>query len=358
MAYGTINADQIGTSVANTSLGAGNASAMKNRIINGAMVIDQRNAGASYTVPSGYNYCLDRWQITASQASKMTIQQNAGSVTPPTGFTNYLGVTSSSAYTAGTNESFYLSQKIEGYNVSDLGFGGASAKTVTVSFQVRSSLTGTFGGSLWNGNIDRLYPFTFTISSANTWTSISVTIAGDTTGTWTTNNGVGLYVNFVLACGSGVVGTAGSWQAGASNAYFPTGSTQVLGTNGATFYITGVQLEVGSIATGFDYRVYGTELANCQRYYQQGLYSTQPAIYFEVYSVSGIYPTGNVPFLTAMRAVPTTAFIGTQIYTNCSLYGFAASPNTAFVQLQATGTGRTSFNSGGSGGGYSLSAEL
>ena len=267
MAYGTVNADVIGTSVAGSNLGAGNASIMKNRIINGAMVIDQRNAGASVTQSTSVVYTLDRFNIFGSVASKFTCQQNAGSVTPPIGFSKYLGITSSSAYTVGASEVFRIAQPIEGFNTADLAWGTANAKTVTLSFQVYSSLTGTFGGSLTNENGDRSYPFTYTISSANTWTSASVTIAGDTTGTWVgATNGVGIYLFFGLGVGSTNSGTAGAWAA--ANYRSATGAVSVVGTSGATFYITGVQLEVGSSATGFEYRMYSTELVNCQRYYE------------------------------------------------------------------------------------------
>jgi hypothetical protein len=265
MPYGTVNADVIQTSTSGGILGAGNASIMKNRIINGAMVIDQRNAGASVTIASGTTYTLDRWATVATQSSKFTVQQNAGSVTPPVGFANYLGITSLSAYSVGASDYFNIAQKIEGYNVADLQWGTANAKTVTLSFWVRSSLTGTFGGVITNSAQDRSYPFTYTISSANTWTQASITIAGDTSGTWLTTNGTGLWLLFGLGVGSTYSGTAGSW---AGTAYLSaTGATSVVGTNGATFYITGVQLEVGISATGFEYRIYGTELMNCQRYF-------------------------------------------------------------------------------------------
>jgi hypothetical protein len=236
----------------------------KNRIINGAMVIDQRNAGASVTPASG-SYTLDRWQTVASQASKFSVQQNAGSVTPPAGFKNYLGITSLSAYTVGSSELFNFLQNIEGYNIADLGWGTANAKTVTLSFQVYSSLTGTFGGAFNNGG-SRSYPFTYSIPVANTWTSISITVVGDTSGTWGSTNSNGIQIWFSLGCGSSQSGTAGAWSG--SNFVSATGATSVVGTNGATFYITGVQLEVGSTATSFDYRPYGTELALCQRYFQ------------------------------------------------------------------------------------------
>jgi hypothetical protein len=237
--------------------------AFKNRIINGAMMFDQRNNGASVT-PTSNSYTLDRWKTDASQASKFTVQQNAGSVTPPSGFKNYYGVTSSSAYTVGAAESFGVYQMIEGYNVADLGFGAAGASTITISFWVRSSLTGTFGGTLCNSAFNRSYPFSYTISSANTWEQKTVTVVGDTTGTWLTTNGIGLACYFSLGTGTTYSGTAGSWASGFYAS--ATGATSVVGTSGATFYIGGVQLEKGSTATSFDYRAYGTEFDLCRRY--------------------------------------------------------------------------------------------
>ena len=261
MSYGIVNADQIGTSVQGYSLGAGNSSLLKNKIINGACVIDQRNAGASVT-PSANQYLLDRWQAALNVSGKFSVQQ---STTAPAGFNYSMLVTSLSAYTIGASELCAIRQNIEGYNIADLGLGGASAKTFTVSFWVRSSLNGTFGGSLMNGAPDYSYPFTYTISAANTWEQKTVTVAGATAGTWLTTNGIGLSILFGLGVGSTFSGTAGSWSA---NGYYgATGATSLVGTNGATFYITGVQLEVGSSATGFEYVNYQTSLANCQRYY-------------------------------------------------------------------------------------------
>jgi hypothetical protein len=236
----------------------------KNRIINGAMVIDQRNAGASVNPPANIaTYVTDRFAFGVSQTSKLTAQQSS---TAPVGFVKSLLVTSSSAYTVGASESFLLNQRIEGFNIADLGWGTANAQTITLSFWVRSSLTGTFGGSLYSYSGDVSYPFSYTISSANTFEQKTITIAGPTTGTFPTNNSGSLVVNFSLGAGATVSGTAGSWS---STLYrSATGAVSVVGTNGATFYITGVQLEKGSTATSFDYRPYGTELALCQRYYE------------------------------------------------------------------------------------------
>lgn len=235
----------------------------KNRIINGAMMIDQRNAGASV---GGNGYPVDRFQIPVSQSAKLTAQQNAGSVTPPNGFTNYLGVTSSSSYSVTSGDYFLIYQGIEGFNIADLGWGTANAATVTLSFWVRSSLTGTFGGALRNAATTRSYPFTYTVSVANTWEQKSITVVGDTSGSWNTTNSVGIGLYFDLGSGSSNKGTAGAWAS--ASFVSATGATSVVGTSGATFYITGVQLEKGSTATSFDYRPYGTELALCQRYYQ------------------------------------------------------------------------------------------
>jgi hypothetical protein len=237
----------------------------KSRIINGAMVIDQRNAGAA-SANTIDGYFLDRWIVQQWTVGKLVAQQNAGSVTPPLGFINYLGVTSQSAYTVTGSDRYTIQQPIEGLNVSDLGWGTANAQTVTISFWVRSSLTGSFSGALTNSAVNRSYPFSYTISSANTWEQKSVTIAGDTTGTWLATNGIGIRVYFNLGSVSSVLGTAGSWSG--SSLYGVTGTTSVVGTNGATFYITGVQLEKGSTATSFDYRPYGTELQLAQRYYE------------------------------------------------------------------------------------------
>jgi hypothetical protein len=263
------------------------------------MVIDQWNAGASVT-PTGGQYLVDRYVYEATQSSKVTAQQNAGAVTPPVGFIKYLGITSSSAYSVLTGDTFLFSQRIEGFNVADLGFGTASAVTVTLSFWVRSSLTGTFGGSLCNGALNRSYPFSYTISSSNTWEQKTITVAGDTTGTWTTDNTAGLNIRFGLGSGATFSGTASAWAAG--NFVQPTSTVSVVGTNGATFYITGVQLEKGSTATSFDYRPYGTELALCQRYYEV-------ASQFVGKATGASTAEGSLTLLVQKRATPSLTLL-------------------------------------------------
>lgn len=306
------------------------SSVMRNRIINGAMVLNQR--GFSGT-PTDGAYTLDRWVTYVSQASKFTLSQNAGSVTPPVGFTNYLGITSSSAYTVGAGEVFLLSQIIEGYNAADLSWGTANGKTVTLSFQVYSSLTGTFGGSIRNSAGNQNYPFSYTVSSANTWTSISVTIPAPSNGsTWNTTNGQGIFVVFSLGSGSTYSGTAGAWSS--SNYYSATGATSVVGTSGATFYITGVQLEVGSNATGFEYRQYQQELALCQRYY----WKKDGSVTYATIG-SGVAPdTATVKlaidYPVTMRGQPTFSYGGT-IYLQANGLTSVASINSQYATAQA-----------------------
>jgi hypothetical protein len=297
MPYGSVLADVITSSNGVNSAGL---YGFKNRIINGAMVIDQRNAGAAITPVNG-QYTVDRFQFNGTQASKFTCGQGSGG--SPAGFSNYLAFTSASAYAVGASDSFSIQQKIEGYNIADLGWGTADAKTVTLSFQVYSSLTGTFGGSIANNGGSRTYPFSYSIPAANTWTTISVTIAGDTTGTWLTTNGVGLSVRFGLGSGSTFTGTAGAWAT--ANFVSATGATSVVGVSGATFYITGVQLEKGSTATSFDYLDYGRSLMQCQRYYFKYISSSVAAAFGSGYASSTTVARVLTQFPVPMRDVPS-----------------------------------------------------
>jgi hypothetical protein len=350
----TLDASQNATFVGYVN--APNTFGFKNRIINGAMVIDQRNAGAEVNPAVNGTYYLDRWCISSGAAGKLKIKQNAGAVATPSGFINYLGVTSLSAYSVGASEQFGVYQPIEGLNIADLNWGTANAQAITISFVVYSSLTGTFGGSIRNSSADRSYPFTYTISAANTWETKTVTIAGDTSGTWLKTNGVGMYVYFGLGVGSTLSGTAGSWAG--TNYPSATGATSVVGTNGATFYITGVQLEKGSTATSFDYRPYGTELALCQRYcVKYGGSTTYERVALAVAS-SGANFAFNISFPVEMRAVPSISYssaanwaygdVGTGV--NASPTAIAANSagmSTKVAAVECTGaSGLTSYRVG------------
>jgi hypothetical protein len=327
--------------------GTNGAIGFKNRLINGAMVIDQRNSGASVTITDfGSVYTLDRWRFFENTDGVITAQQ---STTAPVGFTNSLLVTVSTADTSiAAGQLAVFEQKIEGFNIADLGWGTANAKTVTLSFWVRSNLTGTFGGSLRNSNDTRSYPFSYTINSANTFELKTVTIAGDTSGTWNTTNGIGIHVTFGLAVGSNFLGTAGSWSG--SNLQSSTGQSNLLATIGNTFYITGVQLEVGSAATNFDVRSYGTELGLCQRYYWKiaGNNSDFPSVGSGVIQ-SATSGRAYVKYPISMRTYPTFSYGGTLQIDNggfvqsnvTSISGAYEGLDTSMIDFAASGGGLT-----------------
>jgi len=281
-----------------SSLNGGQIGGRRNIITNGAMNLDQRNSG-SEVVPSSDAYTLDRFRYNASQASKLKVQQNAQAITPPSGFSNYLGVTVNATHTVASTDNFFLTYFVEGHDSAHLDFGKSTAKTVTLSFYVQSSLTGTFSGSIVNSAENRAYPYTYTISSANTWERKTITIAGDTSGTWIgATNGKGLMLTFSLGMGSNFTGTAGQWN-GAQD-FGATGETVKLVENAsAQWKMTGVQLEVGSQATPFEHKSFGEELALCQRYFSKaGI-----AHYHDV--TSGRNYGANTGLPTEMRANPT-----------------------------------------------------
>jgi hypothetical protein len=304
----------------------------RNRIINGAMVIDQRNAGASLN-PADGAYSLDRWKCAVFPTTgKYTIQQDAGAVTPPVGFSDYLGITSSSAYTSGSTDQYFINQRIEGFNWADLGWGTANAKTVTLSFWARSSLTGTFAGSIINSAGNRSYPFTYTINAANTWEYETITITGETSGSWGTTNNIGALLVFNLGCGSATAGTAGAWVS--AERYTVTGSTNLIATNGATLYITGVQLEVGSTATSFDYLDYGRSLIQCQRYCFAfgGLTSSGTSCVMGVARTTSV-AQAPVQFPIQMRGYPSlTVATPSNFYTN----NIGANTNSSAIVLNTS----------------------
>lgn len=292
----------------------------RNLIINGDMRIDQR--GGTVTVNNASdNYGIDRWQGrgTASDGVFTTVQDTES----PTGFTNSAKITVTTADASiGTTERYEYRHRVEGNNISNLAWGSANAKTVTLSFWVRSSVTGTFGGSLTNSAGNRSYVFSYTISSANTWEQKTITIEGDTSGTWLTTNGIGITVTFSLGHGSDYVQNAGSWYASYEAAV--TGQTNLIATNSATWYLTGVQLEVGSGASDFEHLPYDVQLARCQRYCQ--VYSgalngnAQFALGYTYNATLGLALYQN--FKAQMRALPSLTASGSFIFNEQKSTGY------------------------------------
>jgi hypothetical protein len=256
------------------------------------------------------------------------------------------------SYTPTSGENNFISYRVEGGDIADLSFGTASAQTVTLSFYVRSSLTGTFGGSLRNGGSNRSYPFSYTINTANTFEYKTITIPGDTGGTWLTTNGVGFEISWGLSVGSTFSGTAGAWVG--SNIISVTGATNVTSTASATWFITGVQLEVGSVATPFERRPFGTELALCQRYYEWGVASGSG--YAQITSIFDAGSVSNIDFKVSKRAVPTLTnmSLSANVYPNnqgnsvpryengfSRSFRFTTEHNTAFWNATTGGGGST-----------------
>ena len=315
----------------------------KNRIFNGNMAIDQRNVGASVNAVTGGQYSLDRWNTSVTVSNRFSIQQNAGAVATPAGFPNYLGVTSLLSTVLASSDFYAMRYQFEGFSTADLNWGTASASPVTLSFLVRSSLTGTFGGSVKNNANNRSYPFSYTINAANTWETKTVTIPGDTTGTWPgAVNTRSLQLSFGLGVGTTRSGPAGAW---ASTDYSSvTGAVSVVGTSGATFYITGVQLEKGSTATSFDYRPYGTELALCQRYY----WKNKPSSLYS-WVANGRQESTFVSFLinypSLMRAAPTFSFSNMvlAVGTIGSILATYAGDTSSLLQINSTGGTTTGY---------------
>jgi hypothetical protein len=321
-----------GVTFPDSSLQAAAASpyVLKNRIINGDMRIDQRNAGASVTSGTLANiFCVDRWFGFCTSPAVFTMQQSTDA---PAGFINSVVVTVTTPDTSLAASDFNSFRHIiEGLNVADFGWGTANAQSITLSFWVKSSLTGTFTFAFRNSAVNRSYIAPYTINTANTWEKKSVTIAGDTSGTWLTTNGIGIRLDFSLGSGSDVQGTADAWTV--TNDITTSSATSVVGTNGATWYVTGVQLEQNTSATPFERRLYGQELAACQRYYAKtydtgtvpGTATTDGAIGTNVSATWAYASPGTWCFPVAMRARPTVTLYSTQ---NANTTGVVTSDTT------------------------------
>jgi hypothetical protein len=305
MSYGTVQAEKM-TTESGYSLGAGDSTSFKNKLINGDMRIDQRNAGASVSVPLGTSqaFVTDRWfiQNLGTNSTTLTCSQSTDA---PVGYKYSLLVTNGTGVATTSSDSRLVAQYIEGLNIIDLAFGTASAKGITLSFQVKSSLTGTFSGCVLSNSGDQVYGFTFAISSANTWTTASVSIPGSVTGTWPTGNEASMRLQLNLGSGNpSLQPTANVW-ASSGGSRGVQGTVNLSETTGATFRITAVQIEVGTVATSFDFRSYGTELQLCQRYFQSFSYTGGTVV--AIGSTFGT-STGAIPFsfYFPMRTTPST----------------------------------------------------
>jgi hypothetical protein len=289
----------------------GVSEAFKNRIINGDMRIDQRNNGASVTVDST-KYIVDRWRGETGGSTGGGVFTGQQSTVAPVGFTNSLLCTVTTTDTSlGTGDLSEIAQIIEGFNVADLGWGTANAKTVTLSFWVRSSVTGSYSIGFQNNGNNRSYVAVYTINAANTWEQKTITVIGDTSGTWLTNNGIGFQIRWCFATGSNrVASTADTWE-GANRIAISSTSNPLMGTNGATFYITGVQLEVGTVASSFEYRPYGTELQLCQRYFYRLNRTTGGDNTVATGANSASHNLFVIKMPTELRAKPTISKTGT-----------------------------------------------
>jgi hypothetical protein len=362
------------TQVKTSNLDTTNSLFFRNRIINGDMRIDQRKAGASLLV-NGNEYTLDRWNaisyVSSSFVQKFTTGRNLGSVTPPAGFTNYLGISVTTAYNSWASGDFFnMVQFVEGYSIADFAWGTASAKPVTLSFWVRGSVTGTYTVAIRNQDSNRSYAATYTISTANTWTYVSITIPGETSGTWYTDNSRGLELNFDL-------GRHSSYETSSSNTWSTSGSVRIAGTvrlldtANATLYITGVQLEVGTAATAFETRPFGTELQLCQRYFETS-YAPGTAVgtTTDVGSCmwlsnrnSGV-PHMQVRYVVQKRATATFTTYNTSTGTANSIRDLDASANYTATWSREGPTGGTLYSGTSIGLGnflqfqYTASAEL
>ena len=333
------------TLAVNLAQGASNNVTFRNKLINGAMVIDQRNAGASLAITTNAQYSVDRFagSVYSSGTGRYSLQQ---STTVPAGFTNSLKMTVTTADASPTADYGYaLQQSIEGLNCTDLNWGSANASTVTLSFWVYSSVTGNLPVVLLNSGFTRYYATTYSVASANTWTKISLTIVGDTSGTWLTTNGGGIYINFGFGAGSNrTASTANAWSTSAygGNLTSVTGATSVIATNGATWYVTGVQLEVGTVASSFEYRPYGLELSLCQRYFEKfGINQRQ------FWTSNGQMTTKPYSYKATKRATPTVTISNAYTTDGWTSYTVEAhnTPSGAYDPTNILGISATSSGS-------------
>ena len=308
-------------------LNVGQLGGTRNLLINSGCQVAQR--GTSFNPPATGAYVVDRFHQYQGGGGVLYYEQSTDA---PAGFSNSLKVTVNTADTSIASSDFYfMRQNIEGLNCTPLSLGTSDAVTFTLSFYVKSSLTGTFNGCFQNGAADRSYVYEYTINAANTWERKIVSLVGDATGTWFSDNRSGLRVTFDFGMGSSFNTTANSWQAG--NYLSTSGTVKLVGTTGATWQITGVQLEVGDTATDFEHEDYGTTLQKCQRYYNK-LADSFLMVNFVVTNNYGIR-RGSAMFPVRMRTAPT-------VTASISDGSISTVPTVDGVQITQTGASSTS----------------
>ena len=271
---------------------------VRNMVINGDFQVDQRNNGAELSITNNSLFSADRWTHNNDGFTYYKTQRKNDGDVSTIGTDLYMRVTVTTAVTMSGSTSQVLENNLEGNTVKQLNLGNSSAKQCTLSFWVRSSLTGLFGGALQNSGYDRCHPFSYTINSANTWERKTFTFAttGFTSGNFGTGTGVGLRLVFSLGNGPGRQASPDQWHSSVKMG--PTGETNLVATNGATLDIAKVQLEVGTQATPFEDIFYGDQLLRCQRYFAKA----RTRICFN--GVSGRYGFRTLGQFT-MRAAPT-----------------------------------------------------
>jgi hypothetical protein len=342
----------------------------RNLIINGAMAFSQRNGTSLITLNSAGSvlYEFDRWSRQVQQNGKITLQQVTDA---PTGFGFSIKATTASAITASGSDYYMIRQPIEGFNSAHLAYGTSSARTTTLSFWVKSTLTGQWSGSIKNATGNRAYTFPYYINSPSTWEYKTVIIPGDTSGTWIgSTNGIGLAVMYDLGTArSDLHGTLNSWTA--TNSYASSTGVKLVQNAGATWQITGVQLEVGKVATPFEHRSYGEELALTQRYYQiiQCKDNNGNVALIRNRSTHNEY-SGTVYSMSTMRTEPSVSHTGMDrlhkpgiVYDTVSSVSFNSHPDGTSARVNLVpGTNHTNALMGwfgaASGGSINFDAEL
>jgi hypothetical protein len=306
------------------------------------MQVAQRGTSETGVTSTGYRTC-DRFLIAVSSLGTWTITQDSDS---PDGFSNSLKLDCTTADTSpASSANLFIKYRFEAQDLQHLKYGTSSAETMTLSFWVKSNKTGDASIDLrQSDNSNKLYTLGYNISAANTWEQKVLTITGDTAGVINNDNGIGLEIDWWLNSGSNFTGGAGP-----SNIWFALDETRRnfdnFGLGGSTddeFYITGVQLEAGTVATPFEHRSYGQELALCQRYYQGG-----SGIEFQAVAAATLYDTpATFTLPVTMRASPTVSVSGTTSGSTGTTTLSSTFPHGFVVSMQSTsGTGPRGFTS-------------